>query len=174
MSRNSSDPTLAEFREFAGFEPCEQRYIKRSLDIGLKRKEPLATWARGRDEEYSIKAQVRVYEGLSLIRGLILEPFDPGQLVPKFSDKLKYLTAFDLGQAGLNSFSAYRFLYERLLGSEIRPWLPSSFCGAASLPHLSPERRKNLLQSISEAAATAPGWSPRQPFFFPEWVDKAT
>ncbi len=170
---NEADLMVAELREFAGFRPSEQRYIKRSLDIGLKRKEPLATWARGRrDEEYSIKAQVRVYEGLKSIRTLMLEPFDTGQLVPKFSDKLKYLTAFDLGQGGLYSFSAYRFLYERLLGSKIRPWLPSSFCGAAALPHLLPERRKNLLQSISEAAATAPGWSPRQPFFFPEWVEK--
>jgi hypothetical protein len=33
-------------------------------------------------------------------------------------------------------------------------------------------RRKVLLQSISEAAATAPGWSARAPSFFPEWVDK--
>jgi hypothetical protein len=29
-----------------------------------------------------------------------------------------------------------------------------------------------LLQSISEAAATAPGWSNREPAFYPEWVEK--
>jgi hypothetical protein len=40
------------------------------------------------------------------------------------------------------------------------------------MPHLQPERRKALLQSISEAAATAPGWSKRQPSFYPEWVEK--
>jgi hypothetical protein len=40
------------------------------------------------------------------------------------------------------------------------------------LPHLHPEKRRALLQSISEAAATAPGWSNREPVFFPEWVDK--
>jgi hypothetical protein len=28
------------------------------------------------------------------------------------------------------------------------------------------------LQSISEAAATASGWSTREPAFYPEWVDK--
>ena len=28
---------IAEMREFAGFAPAEQRYIKRSLDIGLAR-----------------------------------------------------------------------------------------------------------------------------------------
>jgi hypothetical protein len=29
-----------------------------------------------------------------------------------------------------------------------------------------------LLQSISEAAATAPGWSSREPMFLPDWVEK--
>ena len=43
---------------------------------------------------------------------------------------------------------------------------------AAALPHLHPERRRKLLQSISEAAATASGWSSRQPAFFPHWVEK--
>ena len=82
------------------------------------------------------------------------------------------LTAFDLAQERLTGFSAYRFLYERLLGAEVRPWLPSAFCAAAALPQIRPERRRGLLQSISEAAATAPGWSARSPTFYPEWVDK--
>src|SRR3546814_13799222 len=82
------------------------------------------------------------------------------------------VSAFDLGQDRLPSFAAYRFLYERLLGAHARPWLPGAFCAAASLPHLHPDKRKILLQSISEAAATAPGWSAREPSFFPEWVDK--
>jgi hypothetical protein len=29
-----------------------------------------------------------------------------------------------------------------------------------------------LLHSISEAAATAPGWSDRAPSFYPEWVEQ--
>jgi hypothetical protein len=40
------------------------------------------------------------------------------------------------------------------------------------LPHLHPDLRRKLLQSISEAAATASGWSNRQPAFFPKWVEK--
>jgi hypothetical protein len=69
--------------------------------------------------------------------------------------KLVRLTAFDLAQEKLTGFSSYRFLYERLLGADVRPWLPSAFCAAAALPQIRPERRKKLLQSISEAAATA-------------------
>ena len=80
--------------------------------------------------------------------------------------------AFDLAQERLGCFSAYRFLYERLLGPNARPWLPAAFCGAAALPQIRPFTRKALLQSISEAAATAPGWSDAAPSFYPEWVEK--
>ena len=44
------------------------------------------------------------------------------------------------------------------------------YAGAA-MPHLRPARRKILLQSLSEAAATAPAWSSREPTFMPEYVD---
>ena len=74
--------------------------------------------------------------------------------------------------ARIDGFAAFRFLYERLVGAEARPWFPAAFCAAAAMPHLQPERRKLLLQSISEAVATAPGWSKRAPRFFPEWVEK--
>ena len=59
------------------------------------------------------------------------------------------------------------------MGAEARPWLPSAFCAAAALPHIRPERRKMLLQSLSEAAATAPGWSDRAPSFYPEFIEEA-
>ena len=80
--------------------------------------------------------------------------------------------AFDLGQGRLTTFGAYRFLYERLVGPEARPWLPAAFCASAALPHLHPELRRKLLQSLSEAAATASGWSMRQPAFYPAWVER--
>ena len=46
-----------------------------------------------------------------------------------------------------------------------------AFCAAAALPQIRPARRKVLLQSLSEAAATAPGWSDREPCFYPEKVE---
>ncbi len=33
--KETASLTIAELREFASFAPCEQRYIKRSLDVGL-------------------------------------------------------------------------------------------------------------------------------------------
>ena len=99
----------------------------------------------------------------------------PGEVLnlDKFvvSSGLDDKTAFDLAQERLGGFSAFRFLYERLLGADIRPFLPAAFCGAAALPQIRPERRKLLLQSLSEAAATAPGWSSRPPCFYPEYVE---
>mgnify|MGYP006920612309 FL=1 len=163
--------TLAEIKEFAGFSAATQRYVRRSLDVGLEREDALSRWSRDTVEAASIRAQARVYDRLDEIRTIV--PDDSGlDSVEIFMAPLITVSAFDLGQGRLTSFSAYRFLYERLIGAEVRPWLPGAFCAAAALPHLHPDLRRKLLQSISEAAATAPGWSSRQPCFYPEWVDK--
>ncbi|MBW8784425.1 MAG: hypothetical protein JF593_07270 [Novosphingobium sp.] len=163
--------TIAELREFAGFPACEQRYIKRSLDVGLGRHDAFKRWARDAAEAASIRSQYVAYQELKLLRGAVQEASGEEPTEP-FLGALIRVTAFDLAQERLGSFSSYRFLYERLLGAEARPWLPSAFCGAAALPLIRPARRKLLLQSISEAAATAPGWSSRAPSFYPEWVEK--
>ncbi len=163
--------TLAEIKEFASFPASTQRYIRRSLDIGLMREDALGRWSRDVVEAASIRAQTRVYGRLEDLRLSI--PDDSGlEAIEPFMAPLVTVSAFDLGQDRLCSFGAYRFLYERLLGASVRPWLPGAFCAAAALPHLHPDRRRLLLQSISEAAATAAGWSAREPSFFPEWVDK--
>ena len=163
--------TLAEMKEFAGFGAATQRYIRRSLDIGLDRDDALLRWSRDIVEAASIRAQARLYKNLPHLRSLV--PDDTGlNGVEPFLASLLTIVAFDLGQGRITSFSALRFLYERLIGAEVRPWLPSAFCAAAALPHLHPEFRRSLLQSISEAAATASGWSDRQPAFFPYWVEK--
>lgn len=163
--------TLAEMKEFAGFGAGTQRYVRRSLDVGLERDDALSRWSRDVVEAASIRAQARVYERLKDIRTLLPNDSDLGAIEP-FMAPLVTLSAFDLGQGRLTSFSSYRFLYERLLGAEVRPWLPAAFCSASALPHLHPDLRRKLLQSISEAAATASGWSNRQPSFFPQWVEK--
>jgi hypothetical protein len=163
--------TIAELREFAGFSPCEQRYIKRSLDVGLGRHDAFKLWARDAEETTSIRSQYVVYQELKALRGKIPADSDFASL-ESFMGKLVRVTAFDIAQDRIEGFSAFRFLYERLLGAEVRPFLPSAFCAAAALPQIRPDRRKHLLQSISEAAATAPGWSSREPSFYPEWVEK--
>jgi hypothetical protein len=161
---------IAEMREFAGFAPAEQRYIKRSLDIGLARTDAFRRWGRSESENVAIRRQYVAYQDLKALRALI--PTEgSAQEIESFLGKLVRLAAFDLEQERLASFSAFRFLYERLLGARVRPYLPAAFCAASALPAIRPERRKVLLQSLSEAAATAPGWSAREPVFLPEYVD---
>lgn len=162
---------LAEMKEFAGFAAATQRYVRRSLDVGLDREDALERWSRDVVEAASIRAQYRLYDRLPDIRATVPDDSGIGR-IDAFLGQLVALSAFDLGQGRLSSFSAYRFLYERLIGAAVRPWLPAAFCAAAALPALQPEMRRQLLQSISEAAATAQGWSQREPSFFPYWVEK--
>lgn len=162
---------LAEMKEFASFPAATQRYIRRSLDIGLDRDDAMSRWSRDVVEAASIRAQARLYRALPELRDRV--PGDSGlESVEPFLAPLVTVVAFDLGQGRLTTFSAVRFLYERLIGAASRPWLPAAFCAAAALPHLHPDNRRSLLQSISEAAATASGWSNRKPSFFPHWVEK--
>jgi hypothetical protein len=162
--------TIAELQEFASFPPAAQRYVRRSLDIAFDRADAVAIWSRDEEETASIEAQTRLYGRLPALRALVLEDVDVRK-IEGFLGSVITLSAFDLGQDRLHAFGPYRFLYERLLGAQVRPWLPAAFCAAASLPQLHPARRRVLLQSISEAAATAPAWSSREPGFFPEWIE---
>lgn len=163
--------SLMEMKEFASFSKGTQRYIRRALDVGLQRRDALRLWSRDVGEAAAIRAQQHVYRRLDHIRAHIPDDSGLDEMEPMMAP-LVAMTAFDLGQDRLPDFAAYRFLYERLIGAAVRPWLPAAFCAAAALPHLHPEKRRALLQSISEAAATAPGWSNREPVFYPDWVEK--
>ncbi len=162
---------IAELQEFASFEPAAQRYIRRSLDVAFERTDSLARWSRDEGERDAILIQSELYQSLGDIRAALPRDGMNGP-IDAFMGGIITLSAYDLAQNRIRSFGAYRFLYERLFGAEARPWLPAAYCAAAALPHLHPTNRRNLLQSISEAAATAPGWSANQPAFFPEWVEK--
>ena len=171
VSSGDGTITLAELREFASFSAGSQRYIRRSLDVAYARSDAIQLWSRDKREAASIAAQSRLYAALPMIRTTI--PDDCGlDALAAFIGPLTVIAAFDLGQERIDGFGPFRFLYERLLGAPVRPWLPSAFCAAAALPQIQPSRRKQLLHSISEAAATAPGWSDREPCFFPEFIEK--
>lgn len=167
---STSTATIDEMREFASFTAAEQRYIKRGLDIGLARADAFKLWAHSEDESNAIRRQYVVYQELKAARRAV--PVD-GAIsdVERFVGKMLRMAVFDLEQEAIESFSAFRFLYERLISPKARPYLPSVFCAAAALPMIRPAHRKVLLQSLSEAAATAPGWSLREPAFYPEFVE---
>ena len=112
--------TLAELREFASFSPGAQRYIKRALDIGLAREDAFKRWARNAEETASIRMHYLVYQDLKLLRGNVPDAPDEDGF-EHFMALLVRLAAFDLAQGRIESFSSFRFLYERLLGADVRP-----------------------------------------------------
>ena len=162
--------TIAEMREFAGFSSDERGYIERSLDIALSRGDAFKTWSRSAEDNAAIRGQYLAYRELRSLRDSVPATTSL-EGVEDYIGRLVRVVAQDLAQEKIACFSAFRFLYERLLGAAARPFLPAAFCGAAALPHIRPEQRKMLLQSLSEAAATAPGWSNREPSFYPENID---
>ncbi|HXG81766.1 MAG TPA: hypothetical protein VNJ05_08190 [Sphingomicrobium sp.] len=171
MDRKHSTQMLDEMKLFASFSAAEQRFIRRSLDVGLNRGDAITCWARNGDEAAAIDAQVRRYRMLDLIRTCAPDDEAPEEAEP-FLASLITLSAADLREGKLLSFDAYRFLYERLVGAEARPWLVSAFCAAAAQPGVHPDLRKELLQSVPVQDAVAPGWSIRAAVFYPEWVEK--
>jgi hypothetical protein len=172
MSQKIAFQMIEEMKEFATFTAAEQRYIRRSLDVAEPDVDAAGRWSRNAGEAASIEAQARLYRTvLQVMRATIPDDiaFDSAA---EFIGSLMTITAFDLGQGRLESFAAYRFLYERLLGGAVRPWLPSAFLAAAALPSIHPSTRKNLLGSVAASDIAAAGWSSRDSAFTPEWVEK--
>src|SRR3546814_7218855 len=60
--------TLAEMREFAGFSASTQRYIRRSFDIILHRRDALEFWSRDGVEAAILRTQTRMLVRLVYIR----------------------------------------------------------------------------------------------------------
>src|SRR3546814_18947249 len=84
-------------QEFAGFPAATQRYVRRSLDIGLHRADAIQLWSRDMVEAAAIRAQAAVYDLLDEIRPIIPDGPDLGDLMP-FYGPLIALSGFDLGQ----------------------------------------------------------------------------
>ena len=104
--------TLVEMKEFASFSAATQRYIRRSLDIGLGRRDAMRRWSRDAGEAASIRAQERIYRRLDHIRANVPDDSGLDEMEPLMGP-LVTMTAFDLGQDRLPDFASFRFLYER-------------------------------------------------------------
>src|SRR3569832_1889927 len=84
-------------KELAALSASTQRYIRRSLDVGLDREDAMARWSRDVIEAASIRAQSRLYNRLPDVRAMI--PDESGlDAIETFIAPLTTITAFDLGQ----------------------------------------------------------------------------
>ena len=171
MDRNQSTQMLGEMKQFACFSAAEQRFIRRSLDVGLKRRDAVQCWARNSGETTTIEEQARRYRIIELVRACLPDD-DSMDATECFLAPLITMSVADLAEGKLAGFESYRFLYERAVGPEVRPWLLSAFCAAAAMPSIHPELRKQLMESIPVQSVVTAGWSIRAPLFYPEWVEK--
>ncbi|HVU31216.1 MAG TPA: hypothetical protein VHE36_12535 [Sphingomicrobium sp.] len=172
MAQSKAAKMIEEMKEFAGFTVAEQRYICRSLDVAAHGTGAIRRWSRSPVETANIKAQDEIYRTLlAVIRNSVPDDVDIDSM-SEIIGQLVAISALDLGAGEITGFAAYRFLYERLLGPSVRPWLPSAFVGAAALPYLHPDLRTALLSSMTAGDAGARGWSISAPTFIPEWLDE--
>ena len=161
---------LRELQEFATFPAATQDYIRRALEVRSGCPAVRSPQAGGEDAQSSA-ARIAFYDRLDEIAAAIPADDDLAA-VTGLMRWLVPLTAFDIAHNALGSFAAYRFLYERLLGAAVRPWLLGAFCTAAALPQLHPAHRLQLLRSIDETSAGPRGWSIREPAFYPQAVEE--
>lgn len=173
MDRKPSTQLLEEMKRFASFSTAEQRFIRRSLDVGLRRCDAVQCWARNSAESARIEEQARRYRIVDLVRACVPDD-DSMEATECFLSPLITMSVADLAEGKLSGFEAYRFLYERLVGPEVRPWLLSAFSAAAAMPSIHPDQRKRLMESIPLQAVVTAGWSIRAPLFYPEWVEKVS
>jgi hypothetical protein len=158
---------FAEMQEFASFGIEAQHYICRSLDIALSPNLSPADWARSEREAHDTSAQKQAYRLLPGIRAAI-----PG--ADGFMDSEAFLlpligvSTFDVTCGPIASFAEYRFLYERLFGPKVRPWLASAFLAAAASPHLPAEIRQGLIRSVNSGLTDR--WSSAHPAYQPRWL----
>ena len=158
---------FAEMQEFASFGIEVQHYICRSLDVALSPDVSPADWARSERETHDIFAQKQAYRLLPGIRAAM-----PG--TDGFMDSEAFLlpliavSTFDVTCGPIASFAEYRFLYERLFGPAVRPWLASAFLAAAASPHFPAEIRQGLVRSVSSGLTDR--WSSAHPAYQPRWL----
>ena len=161
---------LQEMAYFAEFPVATQSYICLALAARSGCPQAAARQAATKEEACSFAARVQFYGNLEQIAAAIPTDDDVASAT-RLMRWLVPLTVFDIAHTALDSFEAYRFLYERLLGAAVRPWLLGAFCTAAALPQLHPDHRRRLMQSIDEDSGDPRSWSVREPLFFPQSVE---
>src|SRR5439155_5407131 len=103
MAHSTALQMFDEMKEFATFTAASQRYIRRSIDVGLGRDGAAERWARDAGEAASIAAQMRAYRKLATVRDSIPED-DAPESAEKLMGALISPSAFDLAEGRLESF----------------------------------------------------------------------
>jgi hypothetical protein len=127
---------IAHCLEIAGIEP-DRPWLKFE-----KPEAYTAAWNPG-----VIMARQDLYASLPFARKAIPRSLAFWELGPFFEAAISP-AAFDLSQAVITDYPAFRFLYARLLGSASIDWLPSLYLAAAAVPNLNTVHRAKLIDGF--------------------------
>lgn len=149
-----------EKHRFLEFTPATRRYIVRALDFGLTRGDPTKRWTRDFCDLPIVLVTSNIYGCVAPVREFLAKG---GQLERWTTElaALQRVADFDLQYDEMVEFEAFGFLYERLFGPKVRPWVTSLFCGAATSPKVCWDHGVAALRSLTLNAG--PGWNDGRP-----------
>lgn len=159
---------IDEMRLFAAFPAATRRYIVRSLDFGLPRGDPMTRWVGGFFDMGPLMARADRYAAVPETRRALAGAKALERWMPEFV-VLQRCADFDLQWDEVGDFSAFGFLYERLFGPAVRPWLTGVFAAAVASPGVVREAGSAALVSLT--MFDGPDWNidAPPPRFLPEW-----
>jgi hypothetical protein len=155
--------------EFAGFSRLEQLHILRGIrlvqDPAVTASYLAEAIAQELESSASTSADIALRVHLHrMLAGEISAFYRDGGLhqiktsIPRdgeasanatFLQWLVFATLKELNPGLIESFPAFRFLYERIAGPEIRPFLPSAFLAAVTLPRWDWDWSRQAVASVA-------------------------
>jgi hypothetical protein len=135
--------------QFASFPEATRHYISEALVMGLTKPGEKPWVANTLWESAAKLARMDVYHSIPVVRERIAAK---GYQLETWSDEFGLLhryAQFDLQHEEMSDFPAFVFLYERLLGPAIRPWLLSIYLAAAGSPLLTEKGRERAISGIT-------------------------
>jgi len=167
-----------ERAEFADFSREEQLHVIRAIKMADSMSNGASSLAAGiaalRNKDSSrLGAALVTIEAGALAQAYITALAELKQAIPRdgevtanasFLKSLIWLTLRELEQGMIERYSPYRFLYLRLIGREIQPFLPSAFLAAVSLPRWERDWSRSAIASVELEDSSDFG---PPPVFFP-------
>jgi hypothetical protein len=142
-------PIVDEMAQFAAFPQPTRDYICRALALG---REELNQGGVLTGSAWDIACELArrdMYFSLPMVReSLARKGFQLETWTTEFGLLHRY-AQFDLQFSEMRDFGAFTFLYERLIGPAVRPWLLSIYLAAAASPKLVEEAREEAIARVT-------------------------
>ena len=137
-----------EREDFDRLAEDQKLYIVKALDFGLPRDGAMDRWARRGLESALELARLDIYMPIPEMRERLLDA-KPVTARLKGWDLIRRCVSFDCQWEPMRTVAAFRFLYERLFGPPIRPWITSLYLAEVTSPGALREWREACISSVT-------------------------